>query len=119
MIQNNLFLGLDPGGERGFGVATLLGRTVKAITVSCVAEAVDWLVKECGSAMPAAAGIDTMLHWGDGPGGWRPADRKLRAAYPTVRSSISSPNGLYGSMGLVGHGIVRLGNPRRTPDGMV
>jgi hypothetical protein len=43
-----------------------------------------------------------MLFWCDGPGGWRPADRSLRDAYPAARSGVISPNGLYGSMGIGG-----------------
>jgi len=43
-----------------------------------------------------------MLHWCDAPGGWRPSDKRLRDAYPAARSSVLSPNGLYGSMGIGG-----------------
>jgi hypothetical protein len=96
------FLGFDPGGARGFGVALLRGTEVKADTVSSVAAAINWAATECHQSNPLAAGIDTMLCWCDGPGGWRPADRLLRAAYPAVRSSVMSPNGLYGSMGIGG-----------------
>jgi hypothetical protein len=102
MATSDVFLGFDPGGDRSFGVALLSGADVRSAAVSSVAAAVAWAVQHCGSREPAAAGIDTMLHWCDGPGGWRPADRSLRAAYPKARSSILSPNGLYGSMGVGG-----------------
>jgi len=59
-------------------------------------------VEECGAKEPLAAGIDTLLHWCDAPGGWRPADKLLRAAYPAAQSSILSPNGLFGSMSIGG-----------------
>jgi predicted nuclease with RNAse H fold len=99
---DDVYLGFDPGGGRGFGVAILRGSDARAATVSAVSEAIDWALKKCGTNEPMAAGIDTMLHWSDGPGGWRPADRELRFAYPEVRASILSPNGLYGSMGTGG-----------------
>jgi hypothetical protein len=100
--MDNVYLGFDPGGDRGFGVALLRGTYARAATVSAVSEAIDWALKQCGTDQPIAAGIDTLLHWSDGPGGWRPADQKLRVAYPGVRSSILSSNGLYGSMGIGG-----------------
>jgi hypothetical protein len=99
---SSAFLGFDPGGDCSFGVAMLCGVESISASVSSVAAAFAWAVQQCGSKEPAAAGIDTMLHWCDGPGGWRPADRALRAAYPQARSSILSPNGLYGSMAVGG-----------------
>jgi predicted nuclease with RNAse H fold len=107
---DDVYLGFDPGGDRGFGVAILRGSDARAATVSAVSQAIDWALKECGTNEPMAAGIDAMLHWSDGPGGWRPADRMLRSAYPAVRASVLSPNGLYGSMGIGGMALaLRLG----------
>jgi predicted nuclease with RNAse H fold len=100
--MSDTYLGFDPGGDRNFGVALLVGSELKSATVSSVASAVEWAVEQCGSTEPTAAGIDAMLHWCDVPAGWRPADRLLRAAYPAARSSILSPNGLYGSMAIGG-----------------
>ena len=100
--MSEVFLGFDPGGAQGFGVAWLRGVEVKAKTVSSVADAIDWAVTECHQSDPFAAGIDAMLCWCDGPGGWRPSDRWLRDTYPAARSSVISPNGLYGSMGIGG-----------------
>lgn len=82
--MDDVYPGFDPGGDRGFGVAILRGSDARAATVSAVSQAIDWALKMCGTNEPMAAGIDTMLHWSDGPGGWRPADRKLRFAYPEV-----------------------------------
>lgn len=70
--------------------------------VSTVAAAMDWAVQACGDHAPVAAGIDAMLHWCDGRSGWRPADWKLRRAYPKIQASIMSPNGLAGSMAIGG-----------------
>jgi hypothetical protein len=100
--MDDIYLGFDPGGERGFGVAILYGTDAAAATVSTVSDDMKWALSKCGMRQPIAAGIDTLLHWSDGPGGWRPADRKLRAAYPEAQSSVLSPNGLYGSMGIGG-----------------
>jgi hypothetical protein len=100
--MDDVYLGFDPGGDRGFGVAILHGTYARAATVSAVSEAIDWALKQCGTNEPMAAGIDTLLHWSDGPGGWRPADQKLRIAYSEVRASVLSSNGLYGSMGIGG-----------------
>lgn len=98
----NIFLGFDPGGGDRFGVASLIGDHVETSTVSSVAAAVTWAGDRCGSSIPYAAGVDTLLHWSDGPGGWRPADKVLRAAYPKAANSVISPNGLYGSMAIGG-----------------
>ncbi len=102
MTGHPVFLGFDPGGEHNFGVAVIVGADVRTITVSTVAEAMAWAVARCGDRIPAAAGIDTLLHWSDGAAGWRPADKLLRAAYPTMANSVMSPNGLFGSMGIGG-----------------
>jgi hypothetical protein len=104
MASSGAFLGVDPGGSHNFGVAMLDGINATATTVSSIAGAIARATLECGSKTPIAAGIDTMLHWCDGPGGWRPVDMRLRAAYPAAQSSIISPNSLYGSMGIGGMG---------------
>ncbi len=100
--ESELFLGLDPGGDGAFGVATINETQISTATVSTVAQAMDWIRAACGSRTPLAVGIDTLLHWSDGAGGWRPADRTLRESYPAAQSSVLSPNGLYGSMGIGG-----------------
>jgi hypothetical protein len=97
-VMSDLYLGFDPGGDRGFGVALLEGVHIASATVSTVADAIRWASDACKTNRPIAAGIDTLLHWCDGAGGWRPADMKLRDAYLEVRSSVQPPNGLYGSM---------------------
>lgn len=80
-LGNEIFLGFDPGGKKGFGAAMLVGQEVATTTVSTVADAVDWAVRQCGTNVPVAAGVDTLLHWCDGPSGWRPAERWLRTTY--------------------------------------
>lgn len=102
ILHDKVFLGFDPGGQDNFGVALIQDRTVAVATVSSVSDAVAWALAECGSKYPLAAGIDTLLHWCDGRSGWRPADLALRQSYPSARSSILSPNGLFGSMAIGG-----------------
>jgi len=99
---NQVFLGFDPGGKNGFGVAMLVGQEVTTNTVSTVADAVSWAVGQCGARVPVAAGVDTLLHWCDGPSGWRPADRWLRTTYPKSAVSVASANSLYGAMAVGG-----------------
>ena len=100
--SDDMFLGFDPGGRHGFGVALVAGTVVSAGTLDRVADAMAWATAQCGSRLPIAAGIDTLLHWSDAPGGWRPADKTLRTQYPRVRSSVVSANSLYGAMSIGG-----------------
>jgi hypothetical protein len=113
--ESDIYLGFDPGGDRGFGAAVLRGVEVKVTTVSTVGEAIRWACANCGRNCPKAAGIDTLLHWCGGPGGWRAADKELRAAYSEARSSVLSPNGLYGSM-VVGGMALALRLRQRWPE---
>ncbi len=99
---DDIFLGFDPGGKNGFGAAMLAGAKVTTVTVSTVAEAIAWAAGQCGSTTPVAAGVDTLLHWCDGPSGWRPADRWLRTTYPKAALSVVSANSLYGAMAVGG-----------------
>jgi hypothetical protein len=105
LSSSDLFLGFDPGGEKRFGVATILGSKVSFGTVSNIREAVDWTVTACNGSLPSAAGIDTILHWGKGRSGFRNADRLLREKYPATSGSVMAPNSLYGAMTIGGVGI--------------
>lgn len=101
-INNDCYLGFDPGGVGRFGVALLAEDCVKAAAVSTVEDAVKWAIDECGSPRPIAAGIDTLLHWATTESGWRPCDCRLRRKYPCARNSIIAPNSLYGAMAIGG-----------------
>lgn len=67
-----------------------------------MSEAVRWAVGQCCASVPVAAGVDTLLHWCDGPSGWRPADRWLRKTYPKSALSVASANSLFGAMAVGG-----------------
>jgi predicted nuclease with RNAse H fold len=113
--DNTIYLGFDPGGHSAFGVTMLEGGRVLSATVSSVEEAMSWTVSACDGREPAAAGIDTLLHWSDGASGWRPADKWLRMVYPAAQSSILSPNSLFGSM-VIGGMALALRLRLRWPD---
>ncbi|MBI5011425.1 MAG: DUF429 domain-containing protein [Methylocystis sp.] len=102
--REGIYLGFDPGGYGKFGVAIIDGNCVKASTVSTVDDAMKWAVDECKARArePIAAGIDTLLHWATGRGGWRPCDQQLRAKYPDVVNKIVAPNSLFGAMAIGG-----------------
>lgn len=97
-----VYLGLDPGGQRAFGVALLDGDITVFETVSTVDAAVAWVVERLSERSPIAAGIDTLLHWSGGRSGDRHAEAVLRKLYPDARNTVISPNSLYGSMAVGG-----------------
>jgi hypothetical protein len=113
--RNDTFLGFDPGGKNGYGVAMLVGREVTTNTVSTVADALSWAVSQCGTSVPAATGVDTLLHWCDEPCGWRPADRWLWTTYPKSALSIAAANSLYRAIGVRGMALA----VRRWNDGLL
>ncbi|MQG75905.1 MAG: DUF429 domain-containing protein [SAR202 cluster bacterium] len=105
-VGMDIFIGYDPGGNGKHGVALLeVGSTderkLKVYTGKYGFEVVDWIRDNC-SMTPMAIGIDTLLTWDLSTSGWRQADLALRERYPVVRSSVASPNSLYGSMSIQG-----------------
>lgn len=114
------FVGYDPGGNGSHGLATLAvtGGRPSALRVETLpnVEAVSRRVEAVGDL--TGVGVDTLTCWSTGPGGWRPADRWLRAAYPEVRPSVASPNALYGSMSVSGMAVLVALRQRR-PDLLV
>jgi uncharacterized protein DUF429 len=100
--MSNLYLGYDPGGGGTHGVAAIDDQRAICDTLSTAEEAINWFSEQCHGAEPNALGVDTLTLWSTGPGGWRPADRALRAFYPDVCASITAPNSLYGAMPING-----------------
>ncbi len=103
--NSDLFLGFDPGGNKRFGVASIAGSRVSFATVSSIGEAIDWAIETSGEKLPIAVGIDTILHWSTGRGGFRSADNWLREKYPSASRSVMAPNSLYGAMTIGGVGL--------------
>ncbi|MCZ8547309.1 DUF429 domain-containing protein [Mesorhizobium qingshengii] len=98
-------LGFDPGGAKGFGCCLLAEGSFTTATVGTIAEAMRWAVIACAGEAPSLAGIDTLLHWSDGPSGWRRADLCLKGKYPGASASVMSPNSLFGAMAVGGVGL--------------
>jgi hypothetical protein len=107
-MQTGLIVGYDPGGDGAHGIALLsldAGRTTSVVTKTFdTTEAVIAYVERFSDVL--ALGVDTLTCWSTGPGGWRPADRWLRARYEAVRNSVMTPNGLAGSMGINGMSVL-------------
>jgi len=107
-MQTGLIVGYDPGGDGAHGIALLsldAGRTTSVVTKTFdTTEAVIAYVERFSAVL--ALGVDTLTCWSTGPGGWRPADRWLRARYEAVRNSVMTPNGLAGSMGINGMSVL-------------
>ncbi len=100
--MSTLYLGYDPGGDGRHGVAAVDTKQAICTTVDTAQKAVEWFFEHSRGHEPTALGIDTLTLWSTGPAGWRPADRALRAAYPSVRNSIAASNSLSGSMPING-----------------
>jgi len=105
-----VWLGFDPGGRGAFGVALLQeNRAGPALaTVDCATEAVKWVRDKIGHSSPSAVGIDTLMFWSGGLGGWREADKWLRQRYAKAAGGVIAPNSLWGSMVMQGMALAML-----------
>ena len=111
------FIGYDPGGNGRHGCAVLTveaGRPARLrVTTHATTEHVLRDIETVGDVL--GIGVDTLTCWSTGPSGWRPADRWLRARYPSaVGRSVAAPNSLYGSMSVGGMAVL-LSLARRVP----
>jgi hypothetical protein len=109
--------GYDPGGDGTHGLAVLRVRATRIVSIQTyLLPTVEGVLSRLGSeGKLLALGVDTLTCWSTGVSGWRPADRWLRKTYPEVRASVISPNGLFGSMGLGGMGVI-VETRRAAPD---
>ena len=106
---SGIIAGYDPGGNGGHGVALAFFKSgiCTDFSVETVMN-VEGVIKHLETYNDLLAiGIDTLVCWCTGDSGWRPADLWLRKKYKPVQSSIVSPNGLYGSMGLNGMAVLQ------------
>ena len=118
------FLGYDPGGKKGHGVAAIKVASGEVAdhrvgTRNTVEEVLQWFQHCVPSAFGPVLGIgiDTLTYWSGGWAGWRMADQCLRLAYAhsyehggkskDVANSVASPNSLFGSMCLNGMFVLR------------
>ena len=108
-LFSGLIAGYDPGGNGRHGVALahFANGACTKLSVKTMpdAEAVILWLEDAGAL--EGIGIDTLACWSTGPSGWRPADLWLGKQYKPLQSSVVSPNGLYGSMGLNGMAVLQ------------
>lgn len=99
-----VFLGYDPGGVGGVAVLDLREDCPRLATASVrsVDEALGFFRKALAGAVPTAAGLDTLLYWETGRGGWRQSDLWLRKRYADVANSVVCSNSMYGAMAVQG-----------------
>ena len=108
LIRPRLFVGYDPGGDGAHGLAQLqVGEGKNAILSTTTFGSSEQVIAFL-ERLPHidGIGVDTLTCWSTGSGGWRPADKWLRARYPEVRNSVMTPNGLAGSMGINGMSVL-------------
>ena len=127
------FLGYDPGGEKGHGVAAIKVASGEVAdhrvdTKNTVEEVLQWFRTWFQKGEPDSfgpvlgIGIDTLTYWSSGWAGWRMADQCLRCAYEKatfsewvqgekkerkIQDSVASPNFLMGAMCLNGMFVLR------------
>lgn len=95
-MMDNLWLGVDPGGENCFGVAIVGANAQWTACVSCAEAAVQRMTERTQNT-PPGAGVDAPLWWSAGPSGDRSADRWLRKRYKLSCGQIQSINSLRGA----------------------
>jgi len=111
-----LFVGYDPGGDGAHGLAQLrLVEGEKVILSTTTVGSSEQVIAFLEGPSVDGIGGDTLTCWSTGGGGWRPADKWLRAKYPDVRNSVMTPNGLAGSMGINGMSVL-VATRRRLPE---
>lgn len=103
------FLGYDPGGNDGHGVASFRVDESGCITEPrsdtrrTVHGVLDWFRKMVRDLGPVrAVGIDTLTYWSALESGWREADEWLRKRHPEASGSVVALNSMYSSMSVNG-----------------
>lgn len=92
---SELWVGADPGGENGFGLAFLdASGKLRCHTVSSVDEAAGCILRE---GKPQGMGIDAPMWWSSGRGGGRKADGRIRCRYRIASGTVQSVNSLRGA----------------------
>lgn len=91
------WVGADPGGKGGFGIAILHpDGSAQFDTVDCADEAVAF-VRQRLSSPPAGVGVDAPLWWSSGPSSDRHADQWLRSKYRFSGGQVQTANSLWGA----------------------
>ena len=99
MTKARFWVGADPGGVNGFGMAFLdTCGGVECLTVSSVDEAV---FRIASRGKPLGLGIDAPMWWSSRQGAGRKADERLRKKYGIRFGTVQSATSLRGAV-LVG-----------------
>jgi hypothetical protein len=108
MLTTGTVIGYDPGGNGAHGLAELHFENGRLTALSTVLldTTEDVIARIDSLSAVQALGVDTLTCWSTSSGGWRPADRWLRARYLSARPGVMTPNALAGSMGLNGMAVV-------------
>lgn len=103
------YLGYDPGGNDGHGIASFRvdesGRITepRSDTRRTVQGVLDWFRETVGDlGSVRAVGIDTLTYWSSLESGWREADQWLRERYAKASASVVALNSMYSSMSVNG-----------------
>ena len=92
MTEARFWVGADPGGVNGFGLAFLdTSGGVECRTVSSVDEAAGRIASK---GKPFGLGIDAPMRWSSHRGAGRKADKTLRKKYGIRSGTVQSANSL-------------------------
>ncbi|MDP2846604.1 MAG: hypothetical protein Q8O35_00270 [Humidesulfovibrio sp.] len=99
--EDKVWVGVDPGGKKHFGVAIIgVGRRPLTFCANCADEAVDIVLREA-SVAPAGLGVDSPLWLSSGPSGDRAADCWVRKERRGNAQAINSLRGAVLVQGLM------------------
>jgi predicted nuclease with RNAse H fold len=92
------WIGVDPGGERCFGIAILRAdSSCHTFCVNHVDAALNVILEQIRST-PAGIGVDAPLWWSSGPAGLRKADKRIRDQYHLPNRNVQAVNSLWGAV---------------------
>lgn len=96
-----MWVGVDPGGERSFGVAVIgqNNENVETSVVSSTDEAIDFIRDTIADNIGAlqGVGVDAPLWWSSGKAGARTVDTWIRSRYRLLSGTVQTANSLRGA----------------------
>ncbi len=95
--SDRIWIGVDPGGKKNFGVAVLRSNgSAYTCCVNCADEAIE-VIRQRVKSQPAGVGVDAPLWWSSGMSGGRCVDQWLRSRYGLSGGQVQAPNSLRGA----------------------
>ncbi|MDV2989183.1 MAG: DUF429 domain-containing protein [Dehalogenimonas sp.] len=92
-----IWIGVDPGGKRNFGLAILRSDgSSQTWCVDCAEDAIKIIQKKL-DRIPSGIGIDAPLWWSSGKSGDRSVDQWLRQHYRLSGGEVQAANSLRGA----------------------